>query len=178
MPSFVVERTFATPFTDEDLQDLSQRMEGCLDNYRVEWVRSYLSADRMRGICLYEAADARSVRDLQREADAGFDKIWPAQLLDPGQTEADARLASARATEALLREVERLQPIIEEDAAAAEANRQVTARVYEGMHRAGLFGMLAPRAHGGLELHPANCLRVWEAVARIDSSAAWNLVMN
>src|SRR4051794_33533208 len=132
----------------------------------------------MRGVCLYEAADAGSVRDVQRESEAVFDKIWPAQLLDPGQTEEDAKLGSNRATEALLREVGRLQPVIEEDAAAAETNRHVSARVYERMHRAGLFGMLAPRAYGGLELHPANCLRVWEAVARIDSAVAWNLVMN
>ena len=38
--------------------------------------------------------------------------------------------------------------------------------------------MLAPKAYGGLELHPAGCLRIWEAVARIDAAAAWNLVMN
>jgi indole-3-acetate monooxygenase len=38
--------------------------------------------------------------------------------------------------------------------------------------------MLAPKAHGGLELHPVEVMQVWEAVARIDSTAAWNLVMN
>ena len=41
-----------------------------------------------------------------------------------------------------------------------------------------LFAMLAPKAYGGLELHPVEAMRVWEAVARIDSAAAWNLVMN
>ena len=46
------------------------------------------------------------------------------------------------------------------------------------MYEAGLYGMLAPKAYGGLELHPAGCLRIWEAVARIDAAAAWNLVMN
>jgi indole-3-acetate monooxygenase len=45
------------------------------------------------------------------------------------------------------------------------------------MHDAGLFDMLAPRAYGGLELPPADAMPVWEAVARIDPSAAWNLVM-
>ena len=38
--------------------------------------------------------------------------------------------------------------------------------------------MLAPTAHGGLELPITDVLKVWEAVARIDSAAAWNLVMN
>ena len=34
------------------------------------------------------------------------------------------------------------------------------------MYDAGLFAMLAPRAHGGLEVHPVEAMRVWEAVAR------------
>jgi LrgB-like family len=38
--------------------------------------------------------------------------------------------------------------------------------------------MPAPKAYGGIELHPTDCLRLWEAVARIDAAAAWNLVMN
>jgi alkylation response protein AidB-like acyl-CoA dehydrogenase len=45
------------------------------------------------------------------------------------------------------------------------------------MYDAGLFAMLAPKAYGGLELHPIEAMRVWESIARIDS-AAWNLVMN
>jgi alkylation response protein AidB-like acyl-CoA dehydrogenase len=38
--------------------------------------------------------------------------------------------------------------------------------------------MLAPKAYGGLELHPTESIRLWEAIARIDAAAAWNLVMN
>ena len=78
----------------------------------------------------------------------------------------------------LLDAVEHIRPLIEEHAARAEADRRLSGEVYEAMRRAGLFAMLAPKAHGGLELHPIGCMRVWEAVARIDSAAAWNLVMN
>jgi alkylation response protein AidB-like acyl-CoA dehydrogenase len=74
--------------------------------------------------------------------------------------------------------VERIRPIVEEHAAGAEANRQLSRTAYDAMVNAGLFAMLAPTAHGGLEVHPVVALRVWEAVARIDPSAAWNLVMN
>src|SRR5262249_3522639 len=49
---------------------------------------------------------------------------------------------------------------------------------YDAMFEAGLFAMLAPKAYGGLELHPVDTLRVIEAVARIDSATAWNLSMN
>ena len=78
----------------------------------------------------------------------------------------------------LLASIESIRPLIGEHAAAAEANRQLSSEVYRAMEDAGLFGMLAPRAHGGLELHPADCIRAWEAIARIDAAASWNLVMN
>lgn len=38
--------------------------------------------------------------------------------------------------------------------------------------------MMAPKARGGYEMHPAECMKIWEAVARIDPAAAWNLEMN
>ncbi len=87
-------------------------------------------------------------------------------------------MAASDATQHLLEAVERIRPLIEQHAAGAEANRQLSGEVYEAMRRAGLFAMLAPKAHGGMELHPVPCMRVWEAIARIDSAAAWNLAMN
>jgi alkylation response protein AidB-like acyl-CoA dehydrogenase len=86
--------------------------------------------------------------------------------------------ASSRSVEDLLREVERLRPLIEEHRAPAEADRRLSGVVYRAMFDAGLFAMHAPRAYGGLELHPVEMLRVIESVARIDSAAAWNLSMN
>lgn len=87
-------------------------------------------------------------------------------------------MATSDVTTDLLREVERIRPILKEHAPIAEANRQLSSAAYDAMDDAGLFAMLAPIAHGGLELHPVEAMRVWEAVARTDPSAAWNLVMN
>jgi alkylation response protein AidB-like acyl-CoA dehydrogenase len=81
-------------------------------------------------------------------------------------------------TEELLAAVERLRPVIAEHAPRAEANRQISAAVYDGMYSAGLFGMLAPKARGGHELHPVAYAQVIEAVARIDAATAWVLHMN
>ena len=78
----------------------------------------------------------------------------------------------------LLDQVERITPLIQEHAATAESSRRLSPAVWDAMHEAGLFGMMAPRAYGGLELEPVDAMRVWEAVARADASAAWNLVMN
>jgi len=78
----------------------------------------------------------------------------------------------------LLDTVERLRPLIEQHRASAEDERQLSHLVYDAMFEAGLFAMHAPRAYGGLELHPVDIMRVIEAVARIDSAAAWSLSMN
>ena len=82
------------------------------------------------------------------------------------------------ATEGLLAAVETIRPILLADAQQAETELAPTAATYQAIYDAGLFAMLAPRRYGGLELHLGECMRVWEAVARIDASAAWNLVMN
>ena len=81
-------------------------------------------------------------------------------------------------TSELLAAVERIAPVVQAHADTAEADRRLSGAAYDAMYEAGLFAMLAPQAHGGLELHPVEAMRVWEAVARIDSAAAWNLVMN
>jgi len=75
----------------------------------------------------------------------------------------------------LLEVVERIRPIVLEYATQTEAQRSLAAPVYDAMRDGGLFRMLAPKAFGGLELHPTAAYRVWEALARIDSAAAWNL---
>jgi hypothetical protein len=43
--------------------------------YRVVWNRSPISSDRKRMVCEYEAADAETVRKVQREAAAEFDRV-------------------------------------------------------------------------------------------------------
>jgi alkylation response protein AidB-like acyl-CoA dehydrogenase len=74
-------------------------------------------------------------------------------------------------TDKLLAEVERLRPLIAEHAPAAETNRRLSTVVYDAMYSAGLFGMLAPRARGGHEIHPVAYSQVIEAVAQIDAVA-------
>jgi hypothetical protein len=81
MPRIIVERSFETPLTQEDLHAVETRMAPCLDLYNVRWIRSYWSTDRRRMICEYDAADVASVRNVQREAAAKFDRAWAADLL-------------------------------------------------------------------------------------------------
>jgi hypothetical protein len=81
MPRVIVERSFETPLTQEELDAVEARMAPCLDLYNVRWVRSYWSLDRRRMICEYDAPDVASVRNVQREAEARFERAWAADIL-------------------------------------------------------------------------------------------------
>jgi hypothetical protein len=81
MPRIIVERNFDSPVTDESLKSLMERMGPCLEIYKVKWVRSHLATDRKRMMCEYDAADAESVRTVQRESKAKFDRVWVAEVL-------------------------------------------------------------------------------------------------
>jgi alkylation response protein AidB-like acyl-CoA dehydrogenase len=80
-------------------------------------------------------------------------------------------------TESLLQAVETLRPILEAQVSQSETDRRLAKASYDAMRAAGLFRMLVPRVFGGMALHPVAAYKVWEAVARIDSTAAWNLLM-
>ena len=84
MPHIIVERSFETPLTQAELDAVEARMAPCLDLYKVRWIRSYWSADRRRMICEYDAPDIASVRNVQREAEARFERAWAADVLGGG----------------------------------------------------------------------------------------------
>jgi hypothetical protein len=69
--------------SDQALQEVSERMAPCLKLHGVQWIRTHLSEDRQRMVCEYEARDAESVRKVQHEAQAKFDRVWPGQLIEP-----------------------------------------------------------------------------------------------
>ena len=86
MAHLIVEQTFETPLTDEEHGRLGQRLDGCLAAYGARWMRSYLSTDRRRMVCEFEAPDAEAVRTSYRSAGVGFERVWPAELYTRGVT--------------------------------------------------------------------------------------------
>jgi hypothetical protein len=82
MSRIIVERNFETPPSDADMAKVADRERPCLEIYKVKWKRSLLSTDRHRMVCEYEAADAETVRKVQREAQASFDRIWTADVIE------------------------------------------------------------------------------------------------
>jgi hypothetical protein len=82
MARIVVERSFDTPQSDADMKVVADRERPCLAAYQVAWKRSLVSADRKRIICEYDAADAETLRRIQREAGAQFDRVWVGEVVE------------------------------------------------------------------------------------------------
>jgi hypothetical protein len=82
MARVVMEQTFEAPLSDEKLAEISKRLDPCLEVRSGWWARSYLSNDRKRMFCEFEAPDADSVREAARSAGVPFDRVWTAQVFD------------------------------------------------------------------------------------------------
>jgi alkylation response protein AidB-like acyl-CoA dehydrogenase len=74
---------------------------------------------------------------------------------------------------ALLDRVREAVPALAADAAEAERHRRPTDAQIRAMEEAGVFRMMVPRAHGGLELDLDAFLEVGLALAEADVSIAW-----
>jgi Nickel responsive protein SCO4226-like len=73
MPLYVIERTFAEQL---DLSDDDVRLiEEVNADEGVRWLFSFLSADRRRTYCLYEAPSAEAIRAAAQRADIPADAI-------------------------------------------------------------------------------------------------------
>jgi hypothetical protein len=83
MELVIVERVFAEPVPADALQARLQTIEGCHTAHRVRFIRTLLSRDGLRAICEYEAPDAESVRAVNRQLNAPYERIWTAHVINP-----------------------------------------------------------------------------------------------
>jgi hypothetical protein len=83
MPYLIAEYRFDPPLTDDQLNRDSAALQPCLQTHGVRRLRTYLAADRTRGFCEFEAADAESVRLAFRSAKVGFKRVYEAVLYGP-----------------------------------------------------------------------------------------------
>lgn len=83
MALVIVERAFDEPKTFAELQAQEERHKWCLEQYGVVFLRSYMSADGKRMICLYDGPDAESVRQVNRQAGLPFERVWATAIHGP-----------------------------------------------------------------------------------------------
>jgi Nickel responsive protein SCO4226-like len=73
MPFYVIERNFADQLnlTNDDVRLIEDANAG----EGVRWVLSFLSADRLRSYCLYEAPSAETILAAAKRANVPADEI-------------------------------------------------------------------------------------------------------
>ena len=81
MPRFVIERTFAEQLdvTKESAAGIKQ----INDDEGVQWIFSFLSSDKKKTYCLYEAPDADSIRRAAARAGIPADVVTMVDEIGP-----------------------------------------------------------------------------------------------
>jgi hypothetical protein len=73
MPRFLIERNFAEEL--EITKDDVDRVQRINDEAGVKWLISFLSADKKKTYCLYEAPSAEAIRQAAKRANVPADII-------------------------------------------------------------------------------------------------------
>lgn len=81
MPRYIIERNFAEKLelTKTDVDNV-QRIN---DDVGVKWIYSFLSADKRKTYCLYEAPSIDAIREAARRANVPADDIIAVDEINP-----------------------------------------------------------------------------------------------
>ncbi len=79
----VAEQRFASALSAGEIRDIGEVCAGCSATHRVHIVRTLVSPDRTRVLCLYRAPDAESVRLVYHQAKVPVDTIWACRYVIP-----------------------------------------------------------------------------------------------
>ena len=83
MALIICERIYQTPLSLERFRAAARKQHPCYDVRGVRWLGSVYSNDGLKVVCRYEASDAESVRQANREAGLAFERVWAAQEVLP-----------------------------------------------------------------------------------------------
>ena len=81
MPLFLIERNFAQEVNLDDAGFL--QIQQINDEIGVQWLFSFLSADKRKTYCLYEAPSADAIRAAARKANIPADVVIEVEELRP-----------------------------------------------------------------------------------------------
>lgn len=75
MPRFIIERNYAEQLEMTKIKNSADGVRLINDEEGVKWLFSFLSADRRKTFCLYEAPNAEAIRIAARRANLPADVI-------------------------------------------------------------------------------------------------------
>lgn len=81
MPRFIIERSFAEKL--EVTKEASDHVQQINDAEGVKWIFSFLSADKRKTYCLYEASNADAIRRAAERAGLPADVITQVDEISP-----------------------------------------------------------------------------------------------
>lgn len=94
MVPVVSERRVDPPIQITDLPAIEAEAAWCMEQYRVSHVKSLLSLDGRRLVCLFNAPDVEAVRSVLRQLGASIERAWTASIHSPPGHSATAPLAA------------------------------------------------------------------------------------
>ena len=86
MPRYLVERTFADGMNLKANEDGAELCGGIVLNNmedNVTWIHSYVSSDRQRMFCIYDAPTPEAIRRTAQRNNLPIDRITKVRVLDP-----------------------------------------------------------------------------------------------
>jgi hypothetical protein len=86
MPRYLVERTFESALDvppGQSGSDLLRSIVGCNGDRRVTWVVSYVSLDRLKTFCVYDAPSPEAIRRAAHSNGLPVERITEISVLDP-----------------------------------------------------------------------------------------------
>lgn len=86
MPRYIVERTFPQGLGIPADADGAAACRAVVDrngDHGVTWVNSYVSDDKKKTFCVYDAADPEAIRKAAQGNDLPVDRITQVRVLDP-----------------------------------------------------------------------------------------------
>lgn len=86
MPRFVVERTFPDGLNipmNEDGANVCLTVVGKNGQEGVSWVHSYVTPDRKKTFCIYDAPTPEAIRSVAKANGLPVDRITEVRVLDP-----------------------------------------------------------------------------------------------
>jgi hypothetical protein len=86
MPRYVVERTFPTGLAipiDDDGAAACAKVVATNADAGVTWLHSYVSDDKTKTFCVYDAPDADAVRSVADSNGLPVDRVTSVSVLDP-----------------------------------------------------------------------------------------------
>lgn len=86
MPRYLIERSFVEGLdipSDSNGRKILVSIIACNSDRRVTWVHSYVSADRRKTFCVYDAPSPEAIRLAAQSNSLPVDRITEIAVLDP-----------------------------------------------------------------------------------------------